>query len=110
RIDEHGVCYDKIERALRALDPRHLAHSIAKRLSGAEDELVTIGRQIRLDLRDEPGVGKMDAIARGRPILARVVAAINEGAHDVLLRSLTCVLARQASQLALDLTAEGRPP
>ena len=83
RIDEYGVRNDKIERAIRALEPRYLAHSVANRFPAAKDEFVTLGGHIRLDLRDEPGVGKMDAVSRGRPVLAGVVVAIDEDAHDL---------------------------
>ena len=77
RIDQDGVRHDHVERPVGALEARHLAHPVADRLAAAEDQLVTVGREIGLDLRDEARVGEVDPVAGGRPVLRGVVRAVD---------------------------------
>src|SRR5579864_8521194 len=94
RVDEHRVCDNEVEGTVGPLEPRNHAHSVANRLATAEDELVTIGGQISLDLGHEPGISEVDAVAGGRPVLRRVIGTIDQAAHDVL--PVPCSLAGRA--------------
>src|SRR6185295_6759618 len=68
---------DEVGRARFAARLRRLSHAVADDLAAAELRFVAVGRGVVLDLDDEVGVGKADAVAGRRPVVIGIGAAID---------------------------------
>ena len=87
RVDDHGVGDHHVEAAVALLPLRRLAHAVADGLAAAEDQLVAIGGVVVLDLGHEAGIGEVDPVSGGRPVLRGVVRAGDLHAHALVPHS-----------------------
>ena len=82
-IHDDSVRDHEVERALLGGHARRLAHAVAQGLAAPEHRLVTVRVEVSLDLDDEPGVGEVDAVARGRAVEVGVFAAGQSASHTL---------------------------
>src|SRR5262249_37627860 len=82
-VEDYGVGDHRIDRTGGARDLA-LSHAVADHLAAAELDLLAIGRAVALDLNDQLGIRKADAVAGGRPEHRGIGAAVDRVGHQRL--------------------------